>query len=340
MKINFSGKHNRLLPLVWGFVWLNFVTQYWFYAPPLEALLAPTLFVLAASPLTNYLSGPLLNRAISTRKWGLFSIQFTGMALAFGVVLHGLIYVFAQLEVMGVFPDSDLFSEMGAPVHELVNVFLSALIINFGFCGLRFLENNIRLQKELHESQLQTLNGQINPHSMFNILNHVHVLLQNNPQAADELLLLYSSTLRYQLYNANKDKVNIKQEVDFLKQYVEVEKVRWMNKLTVLENWSIDNENQKIPPLLFISFLENAFKHVSRSDSEKGHVKIFFNQSDREITFGVENSKSCFKTDEKKEGGLGLPNIRKRLDILFPQRHELIITESDDFYSILLTLTI
>jgi len=340
MDKSFSLKSNRLILIVWGLVWLNFVTQYLFTASPLVAFLAPTLFVAAVYPLTTWLSGTLLNRAIASKKWGVFILQFLGVSLLFGAVISGLILLFEYLETAGMLKNSTFFLEIGSPLHELVNIFLSALIVNFGFCGLRFLEISIRLQKELHELQLQTLNGQINPHSMFNILNHIHVLLQKDPQAADDLLVQYSAILRYQLYNSNKERVSIKQEIDFLKQYIEVEKVRWKNKLTIMEDWHIGNEKLGIPPLLFIPFLENAFKYVARSDSEKGYVHILFRQSDNKIEFNVENSKSQIKAEQKQEPGLGLPNIRKRLNILYPGRHELFIADTNDCYSVRLTLDI
>lgn len=340
MKSDRKEKNNRLVSIVWGLVWLNFVTQYLFVASPLVALVAPTLFIASVYPLTTYLSTTLLTRAMTTKRWGRFIIQFLGISVVFGAVIFGLIFLFKYLETAGIFKESNFFSDMDSPLHEGVNIFLSALIVNFGFCGLRFLETNIRLQKELHESQLQTLNKQINPHSMFNILNHIHVLLQKDPQAADDLLLQYSSILRYQLYNGNKEQVSIKQEIDFLQQYIEVEKVRWKNKLMVTDTWYVENENLKISPLLFISFLENAFKHVARSDPEKGHIRISFRQAETCVEFCVENSKSRMQMAPLKESGLGLPNIRKRLGILYPGRHELRIDDTNDYYSVRLRLNI
>lgn len=338
MKIAESKKYNLYALLVWGLVWINFVTQYWFDTSPLEAILAPTLFIAATYPFTTYLSTTLLSGAMRSRRWGIFMVQFMLISILFGAVLFSLVYLLAYLEMRGIFGEKVLFSDDGPPLHQFVNTSLSAIVINFGFCGLRFFESNIKLQKELSESQLQTLNGQINPHSMFNILNHIHVLLQKDPQAADDLLLKYSDILRYQLYNASRDEVTIRQETDYLKQYIEVEKIRWKDKITVTEEWKIEEENIRIPPLLFVSFLENAFKHVARSDSEKGYVEIDFSQSGNRIVLCVRNSKSRIQPTTKEGTGLGLPNIRKRLDILFPDRHELTISESDTTYSAHLTL--
>lgn len=333
--------YNRIVLLVWLLVWINFVTQYWMFAPPLEALLAATLLVVLAYPFTMYISTTLLRRAMSTGRWGLFAGQFLALTVLFALLMYVQMVIFAHFERNGVFEDANLFSDMGGPLSEIVNVSFSALIINLGFCGLRFLEATIRLQEELHESQLQTLNGQINPHSMFNVLNHIHVLLQKDPQAADDLLLKYSDTLRYQLYNANKESVALQQETDYLRQYIEVEKVRWKNKITVTQLWKTENEELRIPPLLFIGFVENAFKHVARSDSERGYVEVVFTQSGNRIDFCVRNSKSRIPPAAEKEvTGLGLPNIRKRLDILYPDRHCLTIADTEESYTVQLTLTL
>lgn len=335
-----TKNYNRVVFAVWGLVWLNFAIQYSAFAPPLEAFIASTILVALAYPFSTYISTTLLRKAMSTGKWKRFACQFLLLTFVFAIFVYVQMCIFADLERMGFFKNADLFSNMGGILVEIVNVGFSALIINLGFCGLRFLEMTIRLQKELHESQLQTLNGQINPHSIFNVLNHIHVLLQKDAQAADDLLLKYSDILRYQLYNANKNSVSLRQDTDFLKQYIEVEKIRWKNKITVAESWNIENGDILISPLLFISFVENAFKHVARSDSEQGCVEVAFAQSGNIIDFTVYNSKSRIKPIKKEHEGLGLPNIRKRLDILFPARHELIIADSDESYTVHLKLRV
>lgn len=340
MKTMIAKNYNWVVLAVWAFVWLNFVIQYRAFAPPLEALLASTILVALAYPFSTYISTTLLGKAMSTGKWRRFAFRFLLITIVFAVLVYVLMSVFAHFERTGFFKNANLFSDMGGLLSEIVNVGFSALIINLGFCGLRFWETTIRLQKELHESQLQTLNGQINPHSMFNVLNHIHVLLQKDPQAADSLLLKYSDILRYQLYNANKNSVSLRQDTDFLKQYIEVEKIRWKNKITVTESWTVEDGDVLISPLLFISFLENAFKYVARSDSEQGCVDVAFVQSGNTIDFTVSNSKSRIRPMKKEHEGLGLPNIRKRLDILFPTRHELAISDSDESYTVHLTLRV
>ncbi|MDR1201904.1 MAG: histidine kinase, partial [Tannerellaceae bacterium] len=208
-----------------------------------------------------------------------------------------------------------------------MNAYLISLTINLSFCGLRFFEQNIKLQKELAETSLQILKAQITPHFMFNVLNHVNILMRKEPDWASSILVQYTNILRYQLYSGKKDFVGIKQEIEFLKDFIDIEKIRWKNSIEVKYSWKIEDDNITIAPLLLITFVENAFKHVSRSKTEKGHVYIDLRQKSGELVLNVENSK--YADDEpykkKEESGIGLENIRKRLDILYPNKHCLLI---------------
>lgn len=244
------------------------------------------------------------------------------------------------MENIGIFLPSELMKTWNGLAIEFLNAFLVSLIINLSFCGLRFFEQNIRLQKELAESSLQILQAQINPHFMFNVLNHVNILIRKEPDLASSVLVQYTNILRYQLYNGKKETVNIKQEVEFLKDFIEIERMRWKNTLDIKCSWNIENYDVTIAPLMLITFIENAFKHVSRSKIEKGYVYIDLTQKDRKLTLTVDNSKYVdsliYKKDE--ESGIGLENIKKRLSILYPNRHNLNMNEAETSYSTILTI--
>jgi len=243
--------------------------------------------------------------------------------------------VFDYLENMGVFPKSLIFEGESSYLGDFVGPFFAVLMINFGFCGMRFFEENLKMQKTIIESQLQILQAQINPHFMFNVLNHVNVLIKKEPALASALLIQYTEILRYQLYTAKKDYVSIGQEVEFLKNFIEIEKVRWKNNLDVECSWKMDDEDYHIPPLLLITFIENAFKHVSRSKKQKGCVKIELKQDKEGVTLYVENSKFAdgYQKDKLEDSGIGLTNIRKRLDILLPDKNSIVINDNETMYS-------
>lgn len=338
MKIEVLKNYDRFVVLIWVALGMNFLFQYSQYGPFLESLLASCCILVFAYPMTTYLSTTLLRRVLQKKKIKVFLIQFLLFSIITALFLLVSGCIFSKLERLGVFPDSRLFSGLVAPTQEVLNIVLVSLFINFGFCGLRFFEENMKLQQELAESQMEILKTQINPHFMFNVLNHIHVLMQKDIELASSLLLQYSDILRYQLYQAKEEEVTIGQEVEFLKNYVEVEKLRWKGKLDVITRWEMENHTCTLAPLLMITFIENAFKHVARSDSEKGSVNIELLQRGMVVSLKVENSKSQQAVTNKKNSGIGLANIRKRLDILYPGQYELDIDETDRIYNLLFTL--
>lgn len=332
MKINWLKNYNRFILLIWTALWLNFLFQYSLHATFAEALAGSVSIILTSYPLTTWLSTTGLKRAMKKQKMLPFVGQFFGISLAISVVMILLYKLFRYLEHIGIFPPSELLADTGTPLYDYLNSLLVALFTNFGFCGLRFFEENLKLQNELTETRMEILRTQINPHFMFNVLNHIHILMRKNTELASSLLLRYADILRYQLYCGKEEYITLAQETNFLKDYIEVEKLRWKNQLHVDATWEIENENGKIPPLLFIPFIENAFKHVSRSPSEKGYIAILMKQQARTLRLTVENSRLCPPSSENKNSGLGLTNIRKRLDILYPGKHRLEINETHSCY--------
>lgn len=198
---------------------------------------------------------------------------------------------------------------------------------------MRFYYEHNKLEKIHLESQLHTLQAQINPHFMFNVFNYIYYLVEKKDDLATTLLLKYTDVLRYQLYSGKKEYVCIEEEVEFLKNFVDIEKIRWEDKLDVNSSWTIQNLQTKFPPLLFITLIENAFKHVSRSSNAKGYINIIFEESTEMISLEVDNSKSALPIEKKKNSGLGLENLRNRLDILYGEKYRLSIQNSDNVYN-------
>lgn len=310
-------------------LWLQVVPQ---TCSVLEATLFVVCVLAAAFPFTKYLSETLLQKAMKKKRTTAFIYQFMLLSILIGVLFTAFLYLFSYIEKEGVFPPSEYFN-MDIP-HSMLLVPLSAgILINACVCGVRFFEENMKLKKTLLEYQLRTLKHQITPHFMFNVLNHIHTLMQTNVELASDLLIKYSEILRYQLYNNDKQYVSLEQDVQFLKDFIEIEKIRWSDKLTVTCSWEMENAQLKIPALLFITFIENAFKHVSKSDFEKGYINITFRQKENVIMLDVENSKSALPCLKKKDScKLGLKNIMARLEILYSERYNLSVEETDTVY--------
>jgi len=325
-------------------LWMMLFLVMWIQViPQTDSILESTLFVIclltSAFPFVNHLSGTLLQRAIKKKKATAFVFQFILYSAIIGGFFLAYLYLFSYLEYKGVFPASKYF-DMHVPFSMLFIPISAGVMINACICGIRFFEENAKLKKTLLEYQLRTLQHQVTPHFMFNVLNHIHILMQTDVELASDLLIKYSDILRYQLYNGDKEKIKLEQDIRFLKDFIAVEEVRWKGKLTVTCSWRVEDPQKEIPALLFITFIENAFKHVSRSDFEKGYINIDFEQKDNTITLEVENSKSKLPVKRNNSCKLGLRNIKERLEILYYGNYNLSIDETDSVYRVKLIINI
>lgn len=276
-------------------------------------------------------SKTLFRKTIRSQKTAPFFVKFIAMVALMTIGLLLIEKLFFFLEIKG-FLNSTYYSVENIPDIKRVGDIIPGLIAcNLVFCVILLYYEYSVLQQTNLESQLKLLHAQINPHFMFNVLNYLHVLMQKDTDLASTLLLKYSDVLRYQLYSTEKVTVKLDQEIQFLKDFIDVEKFRWEDKLEVNCSWTMDNPNKDIPPLLLMPFIENAFKHVSRSTSNKGFIHILFEQKGNQIYLDVENSRSD-KPVKKKSSGIGLENIKARLEILYGQRYSLTIKESDTVY--------
>ena len=266
------------------------------------------------------------------KKMLLFVGQFFLVSVISAVFIPLILYGFLYLEESGFFPQSDLLLGRSPFSIMYINALLVALFVNFGFCGLRFHEENMKLHEILLDSQLQLLHQQINPHFMFNVLNHINILMLEDVNLASSLLIKYAKILRYQLNSEKNRKVNIAQEVQFLKDFIDIEKVRWASELIINCSWKVEDNSKEFPPLLLITFIENAFKHVSRGISEKAYVNISFEQLNNIICLEIENSKTTTQKVKDIVSGIGLENVKKRLDILYADDYKLTIKDSETTY--------
>ena len=348
MKDVIFKSYNRIITGFWVLISITIFLQFIEVCPFSEAVLFVVFFLIITFPIVTYLSKTLLPKALNTGDWKTFIFYFILLTLLLTFLYSCLSKGIVWLEEQNVFPKSAAFSGTDRPFYaEFIGNILNSFMSNVALCTLRFFEvhnkmslEHAKLQQAHLEDQLKLLREQINPHLMFNVLNHIHILMKKNVDLADELLLRYSDVLRYQLYDCNKEKVLLEKEVDYLKDVVEVEKMRWGDELKVVCSWSIENGRKEISPLLLIPFVENSFKHVSRMPSKEGYVNITLNQESDTLRFIVENSKLDQAATNKKSSGIGLENVKKRLNILYPGKHELIIQKTDTIYKTTLIITL
>ncbi len=198
------------------------------------------------------------------------------------------------------------------------------------------------LESQTLQSELNFLKSQINPHFLFNTLNSLYALTLKKSDLAPEIVLKLSEMMRYMLYDCNEKEVSIEKEITYIKNYLELEKLRHGRNIDISFDIEENVGNQKIAPLLLIPFIENAFKHGASHLVSNAYVDVKLSCSSSQIEMHVKNSKSPSvpKNEFRKNGGIGLHNVRRRLDILYPGNHELTITESPAEYSVELKINI
>ncbi|SFD14499.1 sensor histidine kinase [Spirosoma endophyticum] len=189
------------------------------------------------------------------------------------------------------------------------------------------------------QSELQLLQSQLSPHFLFNTLNNLYGLSISQHEKIPPLLLKLSDLLRYSVYDVKETFVPLIDELAYINNYIDFEKIRIGDRLEL----SIDIENVvrtdiKIAPMLLIVFIENAFKHSKNTTSEKIFIEIALKTWGKMILFSLKNSYNKPKLEPANSGGLGLENVNKRLALLYPVEHVLDLQTTDDFYTVSLQL--
>ncbi|MGJ8744821.1 sensor histidine kinase [Polaribacter sp.] len=170
------------------------------------------------------------------------------------------------------------------------------------------------------KSELQHLHYQLQPHFFFNSLNNIYALVDISPEQAKKSIHSLSKLMRYMLYETNDESILLSKEIDFMKKYIDLMKLRVSDKTIVKYNFPSEETGIKIAPLLFISLIENAFKH-GVSASKQSTIVINISSQEKTVLFTIENDNFPKKSDDKSGSGIGLVNIEKRLKLLYPNKN-------------------
>ncbi|WP_231403043.1 sensor histidine kinase [Hymenobacter guriensis] len=201
--------------------------------------------------------------------------------------------------------------------------------------------NTIRkeqLEKQAVEAELVNLKSQINPHFLFNTLNNIHTLVYKQAPAAPEAVMHLASLMRYMIYESNAATVPLARELDYLQDYVSLQQLRYKNSPVVDLHIAGETAACSIAPLLFIHLLENAYKH-SPARLEPGDLRVWVEIKEDCLTFRVQNpiAKKPARALEEP-GGIGLPNVRKRLALLYPGQHTLDVHSTGNTFTVTLAI--
>lgn len=186
------------------------------------------------------------------------------------------------------------------------------------------------------QAELKHLKNQLNPHFLLNMLNNANVLIEKDPEKASQALMKLSDMLRYQLYDSARNKVLLTADIHFLTDFLNLEKIRRDN-FNVLISKEGEISGVQVPPLLLITFVENAVKH-SMDAEENTYVHIYVSVQNRELRFTCINSKPRITVAKNGPGGVGLVNVKRTLDLVYPSKHDLIIQENPNNFEVNLTI--
>ncbi|GAB5475094.1 MAG: hypothetical protein Mars2KO_31930 [Maribacter sp.] len=199
-------------------------------------------------------------------------------------------------------------------------------------------KKNKEKEVQRKETELQFLRAQLNPHFLFNSLNSIYSLVRNKDHNAPEAVITLSELMRYMLYEAKQEEVPLSKEIDYIKNFVALQLLRLSNSENVKLKVSGEYNDKKLPPLLLIPFVENAFKYGTDFKGAT-YVDIKLKVIDENLFFLINNKIGTFKKDDKNSG-IGLENIRNRLSLLYPDEHSLKINKENGFYEVTLEINL
>ena len=288
--------------------------------------------------ITNYI---LIPRLLYRRRYVSFGLVF--MLMIFTTSIAKLYLV---ADIMRIPYDAIFDSRMKVRIYD--NVIPHFLLVSTGAAFKLMMDHALaqkrlaEMAREKAEAELHFLKNQINPHFLFNSLNSVYFLIDKNNNEARSALHKFSDMLRFQLYELKDDKIPIEKEISYLEDYVALQRLRRDERCKVQITV---NENAKgfyIEPLLLIPFVENSFKHLSHFENGRSNeVRISLEKTNGTMDFQVKNTSDDSQAGKNDAaGGIGLGNVKRRLELLYPGKHHLSVERKQDWFNVHLKLEI
>jgi two-component system, LytTR family, sensor kinase len=285
---------------------------------------------------TNYL---LIPKLLYKRKYGWFALAFVSMIIISSVgKMYILSYVMNSAALRSFSGNLKVRIYDNVIPHFLLVLSGAAFKLMMDYTSMQ--QRLVEMAKEKAEAELNFLKSQINPHFLFNSINSVYFLIEKNNKGAREALHKFSGMLRYQLYEMNGNSIPVEKEINYLKDYVDLQKLRKDEHYAVEFSCSPDVKGFLIEPLLLIPFVENAFKHISHHQNQLNFIQLNLCMNEGAFHFKVINSKEAAEKSTNDHSGIGLNNVKRRLELLYPGRHVLAIKDSENNFSVELQLQI
>ncbi len=319
--------------LIWTYIRSN--GEY--YSIFIKVNLVEVLFYMLAYYILKHLQIPVLfNKGKVFKFW--ISIIISSFILYF---LWRIIGLFWLDEIRGL-THGKLFKISGF-LQQTVQVYSPAVILlaleSYSDRQAE-IERIDQLEKEKLATELKFLKAQINPHFLFNTLNNLYSNVITKSPKAPEMVMQLSGILDYVLYRSQNKFVPLLEEIDTIENFLNLEKIRYGSRLEI-EYFAEENLLLPVSPLILLSIVENAFKHGASGDIDKPIIRISIKQNNDNIKVNVWNTKSKYRGElnDAYKKGIGLKNIKRQLNLIYPNNHILIIEDEKDYFNILLTIT-
>ena len=354
--MSFIGKYNKLIQasihiIIWAVLFVLPIT----FTHGDESPNYPWLIVNAWVPLVEYMIVFYANYFSLTQKL-LFKRKYVAFATVNAAIVlvclwingkcHG--YLMEMDMKKGIFPHHHGPHSAPPPIFSFIFADLISFFIPIAFSvATRSTEHWLKTESEKKEvenknlqSELIHLRYQLQPHFFFNALNNIYSLVEHSPEKAQEAIHNLSKLMRYLLYDTGKDKIELSKEIDFLKKFIQLMELRHTNKTIARFTFpDVQNTKHYIAPLLFIPMIENAYKH-GISATQQSDISFEMKIVDDEVFFISRNSNFPKSHSDKSGSGIGLNNLRKRLELIYPKKYELKSGVMDNSYFIELKINL
>ena len=224
----------------------------------------------------------------------------------------------------------ELIRRFATPFGFIIWAFFLRFVVDW----FKNLEMRSRMEKEQLRSELMMLRNQVNPHFLFNVLNNIDTLVYPHSQEASDAIVKLSSIMRYMLYDSNTEWVSLQKEVDYLKSYIELQNMRLKDTSGINIDLTNFDHQINVAPMLLVPFVENAFKHAGKDPK----IEMSLTTEDDKLMFQITNSIDQENNQKDEVGGIGLQNVQRRLDLLYPDKHQLEIKQEDNYFKVSLSL--
>jgi two-component system, LytTR family, sensor kinase len=262
------------------------------------------------------------------------TVVLAALAINFGYFVNAWVYDTTVQELFKINTADKLHFFKSGTLPSTVASTTLAMSIKLAKNWVRDRRRQQELEKEKLETELKFLKSQFNPHFLFNTINSIFVLIKKNPDMASDSLAKFSELLRYQLYECNEHRIPLDQELSHLDNFVQLATLR-LDPGRVNLSYDVQREHlgkAMIAPFVLMPFVENAFKHVSQGKDRRNWISMQLSLQGQRLTFQIANSAASAQAkDAVSYGGIGLKNVKRRLDLIYPGRYDLTINSDKEF---------